>query len=50
MRVRSKTHARLDNVVIDYPQKAESHPLRIVIAGERKGMSGLEPPMVCLSA
>jgi hypothetical protein len=34
MRVRVKTLARLDNVVIDYPQKAETHPLRIVVVSE----------------
>ena len=42
----SKALTWRDAIFIDHTQCTEAHVRRIVVVGERKGVEGLEPPMV----
>src|SRR5262245_3873268 len=44
--VRSEAHSGHHQVVIDYPQAAKSHPVRIIIVCETKGVITVQPPMI----
>ena len=46
MRMRREAGIRRDLVVIPHPDRAPAHALRIVIAGEREVVLGLEPAVV----
>ena len=41
--VHAGTLSSRDGVVVDHPQGAEAHPVRILMAAERKAVPGLKP-------
>jgi hypothetical protein len=43
MSVHAKSLPRLYAILVDDPQRPESHVRRIVVVGERKGMTAIEP-------
>ena len=43
VRVRAESLGGLDGIVVDHPQRAEAHLIRVVMLPERKGVSGIEP-------
>ena len=47
MRMWRETCVRLDGVVVPHAHCAPAHAVRIIIAGEREVMLGIEPAMVC---
>src|SRR5687768_1607940 len=46
MRMRAKPAATGDFVIVDHPQRAETHPLRIIIVREGEGVVTIQPAMV----
>jgi hypothetical protein len=50
VRVATEPLSRLHAILVDHPQVAEAHPLRIVIVGEREGVKALEPAMLGMAA
>src|ERR1700722_20668409 len=49
MAVCPKTLATRDAILVDHPQRAEMHVLRVVIAGERKAVIRIEPAVVSVA-
>jgi DNA-binding transcriptional LysR family regulator len=45
MRMRVETHARHDEVVVDHPQRAVTHPIRIIVVREAESVIAVEPTM-----
>ena len=43
MRMRSETHPRHDEIIVDDAQAAEADPLRVVIIREAESVIGVEP-------
>ena len=41
--MRGEAAARRDPVLVDHPQRAEAHPVRVVVMPERKGVPAVEP-------
>ena len=50
MRVRTESSAGGDGIVVQHPEHAEVHALRIVVVGETEGVEGLQPTVVGVSA
>ncbi len=50
MRMRAETLACVDHIVVNHTQRREPHKVRIVIIGKRKGMPGVKPAMIRMTA
>src|SRR3954454_4640546 len=50
VRMRWKTLSRLNHVLVDDPERAEAHEIRIVISIERKSVAGVKPAKVAATA
>src|SRR5262249_7084262 len=48
--VRGKTFCRLDGVLVEDPERAKAHPLRVVVMGEGKRVVGVEPAVIEMAA
>src|SRR5262245_3823520 len=46
MRVRGKALGWLNDVLVDDPKRTESHPLRVIVIGERERVVGVEPAVI----
>ena len=50
VRVGVEAHARGHGVVVQHPQHAEVHALRVVVAGEAEGVPGVQPAVVGMAS